>query len=254
MNEQQRYRHRRAHLSQFTTTQLHLRNPWIPAFFSFSFPGFGNLMQQRLIKGFILIIWEIFINTKAHINLGIFYSLTGEFEKSKEILDEKWLILYCGIYFYAIWDSYRSTVDMNKLYILADREDAAIQPIELTSLDINYLDKREPLLALLWSMVVPGIGHLYIHKVLSGFFIFAFTIFIVYFSHYPESITYTMQGNFDKAIKVLNIQWALYLPSIYVYIFYDAYCSAIEFNKLFEKELSHYLRKNYQPLNFPFPI
>ncbi len=250
----QSFRWKRANLSALTTSQLHLRNPWIPAFFSFSFPGFGNLMQQRLLKGFILISWELFINTKAKINLGIFYSLLGEFNKAKEVLDERWLILYCGIYMYAIWDSYRATVDMNKLYLLADREDAPIAPLNLSSFDFNYLDKREPVTALCWSVIAPGLGHLYIHKVLTGFFIFAFTIFMVHFSHIPVAIHYLVLGNLPKSKAVLDMQWALYIPSIYAYIFYDAYVTAIENNKLFEKALSNYLRHHYQNYRFKFPV
>ena len=53
--------------------------------FSFSFPGFGNLMQQRYATAFMLILWELFINTKAHINTGILYSLLGDFEKAKAV-------------------------------------------------------------------------------------------------------------------------------------------------------------------------
>ncbi|MGG1558003.1 MULTISPECIES: hypothetical protein [Geobacillus] len=49
---------------------------------------------------------------------------------------------------YSIWDSYRGSVDMNKLYLLADREDAPISSIRMGIWDINYLDKREPWLAL----------------------------------------------------------------------------------------------------------
>lgn len=78
-------RRRRAHLSQFTTTHLHLRHPLIVAFFSFSFPGFGNFMQHRYATAFILIVWELFIHTKAHVNTGILYSLLGDFEKAKEL-------------------------------------------------------------------------------------------------------------------------------------------------------------------------
>ncbi|QNU25017.1 hypothetical protein [Geobacillus zalihae] len=122
-------RRKRAHLSQLTTTHFHLRHPLVVAFFSFSFPGFGNLMQQRYATAFMLILWELFINTKAHINTGILYSLLGDFEKAKAVLDERWLMFYVAIYMYSIWDSYRGSVDMNKLYLLADREDAPISSI-----------------------------------------------------------------------------------------------------------------------------
>ena len=254
MTESQPFRWKRAHLSALTTSQLHLRNPWIPAFFSFSFPGFGNILQQRLLKGFILIGWEVFINTKAKVNLGIFYSLLGEFDKAKEVLDERWLILYCGIYMYAIWDSYRATVDMNKFYLLADREDAPIEPQKLSTFDLNFLDKRKPVTALCWSIIAPGLGHLYVHKVLTGLFIFTFTIFLVYHSHLTEGIHYMMLGNFTKSRAVIDMQWLLYIPSIYAFIFYDAYVTAIENNKLFEKALSNYLRQHYQDFRFKFPI
>ncbi|KPD00718.1 hypothetical protein LR69_01096 [Geobacillus sp. BCO2] len=149
-------------------------------------------MQQRYATAFMLILWELFINTKAHINTGILYSLLGDFEKAKAALDERWLMFYVAIYMYSIWDSYRGSVDMNKLYLLADREDAPISSIRMGIWDINYLDKREPWLALVWSVLAPGLGHLYVHKVITGLFIFTFTILVSYFAHLPEAITYTL--------------------------------------------------------------
>src|SRR5690348_8133386 len=117
MPKTKQMRRRRALLSSYSVSQLHLKNPWIPAFFSFSFPGFGCVLQHRYLTGFIFLSWEIFINQTAHLNLGILYTLTGQFAKAKEILDQKWLMLYVSIYVYGIWDSYRSTVEMNKLYL-----------------------------------------------------------------------------------------------------------------------------------------
>lgn len=88
-------------------------------------------MLHRYATAFILIVWELFINTKAHVNAGILYSLLGDFEKAKAVLDERWLMFYVAIYIYGIWDSYRGAVDMNKLYLLADREDAPIPPLRM---------------------------------------------------------------------------------------------------------------------------
>ncbi len=248
------YRRQRAYLSQFTTAQLHLKNPWVVAFFSFSYPGFGHLLQHRFAAAFILILWESFINSMAKVNLGIFYTLLGDFDKAKEVLDERWLILYLGIYMFGIWDSYRSTVDLNKQYLLADREDAPILNIMMGAWDLNYLDKRKPWVALLWSVIFPGLGHLYLHKVMSGFFIFTYIVAIMYFGHIPQAIHFTMGGDFVQAKQVLNMQWTIYVPSIYLFILYDAYVSAIEYNKLFEKELSIYLRNHYQHKDFIFPL
>jgi TM2 domain-containing membrane protein YozV len=254
LNQIPPFRRTRAYLGEFSTTQLHKKNPWVVAFFSFAFPGFGSLLLHRYAKAFILLSWEIFINSKAKINLGIMYSLIGQFEKAKEVLDERWLLLYVGIYMYAIWDSYRSTVDLNKLSILADREDAPLIPIKFGMWDINYLDKRKPWVAVAWSLISPGLGHLYLHKVINGFFFFGYTIAIMYFSHIPLAIHCTFVGDFAQAKTVLDMQWTLYIPSIYAFIFYDAYVSCVEFNKLFEEEQSKYLRQKYQNPNFEMPI
>jgi len=253
-NEIRPFRRHRAFLSAFTTTNIHLRNPWVVAFFAFSYPGFGNLMLNRYAKAFILILWELFINHQAKVNLGIMYSLQGHFEKAKEVLDERWLILYLGIYMFAIWDSYRSTVDLNKLYLLADREDAPLLPIKMSAWDMNFLDKRKPWVALAWSALVPGLGHMYVHKVITGLFIFGYTIAIMYYSHLPLALQYTLYGQFDQARNIVDMQWLLYLPSIYAFIFYDAYTSAIELNKLFEKEQSRFLRQEYQHPHFKMPL
>jgi hypothetical protein len=254
VNKVPSYRRNRAYHSQFSTSQLHLRNPYVVAFFSFSYPGFGHLLQHRYLSAFILITWELFINNYANVNQGIYYSLLGEFDKAQEVLVERWLIIYVGIYMLGIWDSYRTTIDMNKQYLLADREDAPIPPLVFGSWDINYLDKRNPWVALAWSALIPGLGHLYLHKMISGFFIFGYTVAILYFGHIPMGIKYTMIGEFEKAKELMNVQWVLYLPSIYLFIIYDAYSSAVEYNKLFEKEMSKFLRKNYQNRHFKFPI
>ncbi|WP_373229800.1 hypothetical protein [Cohnella sp.] len=211
-------------------------------------------MLHRYAKAFILLSWELFINAQAKINLGIMYSLLGQFNKAKEILDERWLMLYVGIYMFALWDSYRTTVDLNKLYLLADREDAPLIPIKFGVWDMNYLDKRKPWAAVAWSLISPGLGHLYLHKVITGFFLLGYTLAIMYCSHIPQAINYTFIGHFAQAKKVLDMQWALYLPSLYAFIFYDAYVSCVEYNKLFDKEQSKFLRQNYQNPNFEMPI
>ncbi len=254
MNQIPPYRRNRAYITQSTSTQLHLRNPYVVAFFSFAYPGFGHLLQHKYLAAFILILWELFINNLANVNLCIHYSMIGDFETAKEVVNERWLILYVSIYMLGIWDSYRTTVELNRQYILADREDAPVLPIVLGSLGINYLDKRKPWIALVWSALVPGLGHLYIHRTITGFFIFGYTVAILYYGQIPLGIKYSMLGDFDKTKEVLNIQWLLYLPSIYLFIIYDAYTSCVELNKLAEKETSKFLRKHYQHPNFEFPV
>lgn len=253
MNQNAFSRYSRAYLSEFTTNQFHLSNPYIVVLWSMLFPGLGNLLKGRKIKGLILILWGLFINTNAKINLALGYSLTGQFTLAKQVIDTRWLLLYFGVYIYASWDSYRGTVDMNKLYILADREDAPITPFTIKTFDINYLDKRNPWLAAAWSALMPGLGNLYLHKIISGLFFVAWTIAVMYFSRVLQAVHLTMIGDFYQAKAIVDLQWLLYFPAIYGFQIYSTYVSAVEYNKLFEKEQSKWLRDHYQKNGFKMP-
>ncbi|WP_163536255.1 hypothetical protein [Gracilibacillus sp. YIM 98692] len=254
MIENTAVRRQRAYISEFGTTLLHLKNPWIVAFWSFAFPGCGTLMQGRVAKGLILICWELIINTNSRINLSIMYSLLGQFDMAIQVINTRWFLLYVALYVYALWDSYRGAVDLNKQYILADREDVLINPFTIKTLDTNYLDKRSPWLATVLSVLSPGLGHLYVHKVMTGLFFIAWTILVIYISKTLPAVHYTFTGNFGLATSIVNMQWLMYLPSIYGFVIHDSYITSVEYNKLTKKAQSRYLRANYQRLDFQKPM
>ncbi len=112
-----------AHVSILGTTQIHLRNPYIIAWWSAAFPGFGHLLLSKYLRGFVLFMWEVVVNIKCNLNFAMIYSFQGDIEKAKDILDTRWLLIYIPVYIFGIWDSYRTTVDMNKVYILAEHEE-----------------------------------------------------------------------------------------------------------------------------------
>ncbi|MDY0394478.1 hypothetical protein RWE15_08495 [Virgibacillus halophilus] len=165
-----RARRYKAYVSPLGTTQIHLRNPNIIAWWSAAFPGFGHLLLSKYLRGFILFIWEIVVNVHSQLNLSMVYTFEGRFEQATSVLEPRWVLLYIPVYIYAIWDSYRTSVDMNKEYLLADRENANFINFQVTSMEINYLDKREPWIAVMWSFFMPGTGQLYIHRILTAFF------------------------------------------------------------------------------------
>lgn len=239
-----------AHLSVWGTTQLHLRNPYIIAWWSAAFPGFGHLLLSKYIRGFLLFIWEFIVNVNANINLAILYSFQGDINAVIHVVDTKWLLVYTPVYFFCIWDSYRTTIDLNNIYLLADREGHRFKPFRINEWEINYLDKRNPLLAVLWSMIVPGLGQLYIHRVLIAYIGIGVTISVFYFSNILEAITLLLLGEVQQSTSVLNLEWFLFLPSIYGFAIYSAYVSAVENNKLFEKEQRWFLKDNYQNADF----
>lgn len=242
-----------AYVSLLGTTQLHLRNPLVITCWSIAFPGLGHLLLSKYLRGFVLIIWEIFINYFAHINLLILYSFIGDFEKAKEVVNIQWMTLYIPTYIFAIWDSYRTTIDLNNSYRLAAREDAEIKPFKISGLAINYLDKRSPWVSAIWSLLAPGSGQLYIHRLISALFIYVWWIAICYYSNALPSLHYTLLGDFEQAKSVLDMQWFLNIPSVYLFSVYDAYANTVSNNKLFDWELAKFLKKHYQNPDFIMP-
>ncbi|MFV8830095.1 hypothetical protein [Alkalihalobacterium sp. APHAB7] len=243
----------KAHVSAIGTTQLHLRNPYIIAWWSAAFPGFGHLLLSKYLRGYALFLWEIVVNNMANINLAIVYSFTGNINMAKEVLEPRWMLLYLPVYFFGIWDSYRTTVDMNKVFILAERENADFASYNIGAVEINYLDKRRPIMAVLWSMFTPGLGQLYIHRVLTAAFTMIFMIVFVYYSNVLVAIHYLFIGEIGQATAVLDPQWFLFIPSHFGFGVYDSYVNTVENNKLFESEQRKFLKKKYQHFRVKIP-
>jgi hypothetical protein len=239
-----------AHLSILGTTQLHLRSPLIIALWSVAFPGYGHLLLSKYIRGFALVIWEIFINQSTNLNLAMVLSFTGDIEGAKEVLDVRYMNLYIPVYLFAIWDSYRTTVDLNKIYLLSKREKSKIDVITLKPLEINYLDKRNPIVAAFWAMAIPSTGQLYIHRIVAAIFTLMTTVLYIHFSHLLEGVHYLFLGDIEKSTQVLNKQWLLYFPSFYFFTIYDSYINTVENNKLFDTEQKNFLKQHYQSPDF----
>ncbi len=237
-------------VNSITTNYIHLRNPWVTALWSAMFPGFGYIIMGSYIKGFLLIAWEFLINTQAHINTAIMYTYLGQFDQARNVLHVRWTLLYLAVWVFSIWGSYSLTVDLNKLALLGIREDSIMLPVAIGAMDINFLDKRQPWVSVGLSLLSPGLGHLYTHRIPTSFFLLSLTIGTVYMSHILEAIQYTAVGAFSQATAVLDPQWFLFIPSLYGFAVYDSYVNTVEYNKLFEQEQARFLRDNYQNPKF----
>jgi len=246
-NTARRYK---AHISTLGSAQIHLRSPFIIAWWSAAFPGVGHLLLSKNLRGFVLFVWEVFVNIHAHVNGAMIYSFQGKIDMAKSVLDTRWMLIYIPVYLFGIWDSYRTTVDLNKVSILADREDHQFNTFSIDALEINHLDKRKPIISVFWSMWVPGLGELYIHRIIIAFFIIIWTVVFYYFSHAPEAVSLLFLGKIKQATSVLKPEWFLFLPSVYGFSMYDSYINTVENNKLFDKEQTTFLKSNYQNPNF----
>jgi hypothetical protein len=165
-------------------------------------------------------------------------------------LDTRWLLIYIPVYIFGIWDIYRTTVDMNKIFILAYREEHQFNSFSIGALEINYLDKRNPVMAVLWSAFVPGLGQLYIHRIVTAFFVIIWAVLFFYYSHGLEAISNLFSGEIKQATAVLEPQWLLFFPSLYGFAIYDSYMNTVENNKLYHKEQRKYFLEKYQSPSF----
>ncbi|MED1203986.1 hypothetical protein [Heyndrickxia acidicola] len=239
-----------AHVSILGTTQVHLRNPYIIAWWSAAFPGFGHLLLSKYLRGFVLFIWEVLVNLKAHLNVAMIYSFQGKIDLAKEVLDTRWLLIYIPVYIFGIWDSYRTTIDMNQVYILAKHENHRFNSFSMGALEINYMDKRYPILAIFWSLTVPGLGQLYLHRIVTAFFSLTWTVVFYYYSHGLQAISLLFLGKIQEATNVINMEWFLFFPSIYGFAVYDSYMNTVENNNLFNMEQRVFLTEQYQSTAF----
>ncbi len=252
--QKQGFRRTVAKVSVLNINYIHLRNPWVIAWWSAAFPGCGHMSLGLYVKGFILMVWEFVINLNAKLNTAMVLSFTGQFDQAVKVLDLRWLLLYIAVYVHSIGDSYRFTVDMNHHYILARKENAPIALMKISSFGINFLNKRHPWVSLLWSALMPGMGHLYLHRILSGFILLLAWIICCYQSRFLVSMHYSFIGDFPAALAVLEKQWLLFMPSIYGFALYESYVVAVEYNNLYKKEQIQYLQAEYQSTRFRFPI
>ena len=243
-----------SYISTININHIDLKNPWVTAWWSASFPGLGHIFLGSYVKGFLLIVWEIVINVKSRLNLAIIYSFNGRYEMAKEVLDSRWLLLYIAVYIYSMWDSYRKTVELNKFAVLAKRENSPITPFKIDSIEINYLDKRNPWVSLTSSIFMPGLGHLCTHRLPTGFLLLTLWVIISYYSHLLQAVQYSATGAFSQAKAIVDPEWLLFLPSLFGFAIYDAYVHLVEFNKLFQFEQSRFLKENYQDPGFKLPF
>ena len=248
------FRRQRAYVSILGITQLHLRNPMIIALWSAIFPGFGHMLLSKFFCGMIFFIWEVFINLKSHMNVSIYYTFTGNFELAKIVLDKEWLMLYIPTYLFAIWDSYRTAEDINQQFVLAAREDAPVPPLVMHTLGLNHLDKGSPWVGAVWSLLSPGVGQLITRRILIAFFLIGWWIVVVYQSKLLPGIHLTALGQFEQAKEILDKQWVMNVPSIFLFGVYDAFVHTVEGNKLFEWEQARFLRKGFQLSSFLMPF
>lgn len=235
-----------ATISVFGVTFLHRQNPFMVAWWSAAFPGFGQYLLNQYLRATMLTLSEVIINTLSHVNEAIVYSFCGEFEMAKSIIQPRWVFGYLIIYFYVIWDSYRCTLVQNKMCHLAELENERLCGIILHPLEIQYIEQKNPFIAVFYSFFFPGLGQLYNHRFGLAFYSMFWWWFYLTFSHAYESVLNFLLGNIQESISILHPHWLLFMPSVTGGAVYHAFITAIEHNRLFRVEQRQHFAERYQ--------
>jgi hypothetical protein len=85
------------------------------------------------------------------------------------------------------------------------------------------MKKSYKLEAILWSVAFPGFGQLLNGHLIKGilFIVLEFTININ--SSFNQAIMLSFLGNIKEAAKVVDHQWLMFYPCVYMFAMYDAY-------------------------------
>lgn len=235
-----------AKISMFGITYMNRQNPYMVAWWSAVFPGFGHFLLNKYYRATLMTLFEVVINTLAHINEAMIYSFCGQFELAKSIIQPRWMLGYIVIYLFSIWDSYRSALFQNKLCHLAELENGPLPSLKVFSTEIQYLEPRQPGIGVWYSFLFPGLGQLYNHRIGLAFYAIFWWWIYVGLSRFYESCLYLMLGRLSDSIVILHPHWLLFLPSVMGGSIYHSYVTSIDHNRLYRLEQRQYLTNQYK--------
>ncbi|KXS36810.1 MAG: hypothetical protein AWU54_2368 [Candidatus Frackibacter sp. T328-2] len=81
------------------------------ALWSVAIPGFGQILNEKYFKGFILITLELLINIQSNMNIAIIASFRGNTCAAVQQTNYQWLMFYPSIYLFGIWDAYNDAIN-----------------------------------------------------------------------------------------------------------------------------------------------
>jgi hypothetical protein len=83
--------------------------------------------------------------------------------------------------------------------------------------------KKSNLVALIWSIAQPGLGHIYLGKNLIGFAFIVINFFVYIHTGLNKMIFSVFNGNFKRANSIFADNPTILFPSIYSFVMWHAY-------------------------------
>lgn len=227
-------------------TYIWRRSPYLALWWAASFSGFGKVLQGQYARGILLTLAEVIINLLSRFNEAMVYSFCGRFELAKATLQPRWMYGYLVVYIFTMWNAYRSTLTYNRVSHLAELENARIKPMVIHPVEIQFLERKNPIMGAFWSFAFPGLGLLYNQKVALGIYNLLWWWIFASMSNFYDSIFLLFYGRFEESIAVLDPQWLLYMPSVLGGSVYYGYILAVDQNHLFMVEQKQYFEERYK--------
>ncbi len=87
--------------------------------------------------------------------------------------------------------------------------------------------KLTKLEAVMWSIALPGFAQLLTGNLVKGIFFVILEFLVNVNSHFNKGIMYSFLGETEKAMYVLDYQWLMFYPCLYMFAMWDAYRSVM---------------------------
>ncbi len=74
---------------------------------SIAFPGFGQFLNKKYVKGIVFVILEFAVNVQARLNTAIIPSFYGNGNAANATVNYQWIMFYPCLYLFSMYDAYR---------------------------------------------------------------------------------------------------------------------------------------------------
>ncbi|MGG3563445.1 hypothetical protein ABES03_17835 [Neobacillus rhizosphaerae] len=89
------------------------------------------------------------------------------------------------------------------------------------------MKKMSRLEAVLWNIAFPGFSQLIIGQYIKGVLFVILEIVVNVMSRFNQAIMYSFLGEIEKAEAVIDYQWLMFYPCLYMFSMWDGYRSAM---------------------------
>ncbi|WP_413301696.1 hypothetical protein AA0X95_22265 [Bacillus sp. 1P10SD] len=93
------------------------------------------------------------------------------------------------------------------------------------------MKKMSRLEAVLWNIAFPGFSQLIIGQYFKGVLFVILEIVVNVMSRFNRAIMYSFLGEIKKAEAVIDYQWLMFYPCLYMFSMWDGYRSAMPDNE-----------------------